>query len=75
MRPSTEELRETVRRMERRLRSDPQAAAMLQAYDQVSRRFDRDLEDERDGLLSRGRSIDAHADSLKKPRRAFGQVA
>ncbi len=58
-RVSVEELRDTVARMESRLRlrNDALAAQLLKAYDDVVTRFKADLEDERDQLLSRGGAL------------------
>jgi len=49
MQPSVAELRETVERMEERLRGN----ALFGDYERLSQRFAADLEDERDVLLSR----------------------
>ena len=49
MRPSDAELRETVERMEERLREHP----LLPEYERLVERFTADLPDERDVLLSR----------------------
>jgi hypothetical protein len=49
MRPDDAELRETVERMEARLRTHP----LFPAYERLRERFAADLADERDVLLSR----------------------
>jgi hypothetical protein len=49
MRPDDAELRETIERMEGRLRAHP----LFPVYEQLSGRFAADLDDERDVLLSR----------------------
>jgi hypothetical protein len=49
VRPDEIELRETVARMEERLRTHP----FFPAYERLSERFAADLADERDALLSR----------------------
>jgi hypothetical protein len=48
VRPDEAELRETVERMEERLRKHP----LFPAYERLSQRFTADLPDERDVLLS-----------------------
>jgi hypothetical protein len=48
-RPDEAELRETVERMEARLQTHP----LFSVYEQLSGRFEADLPDERDVLLSR----------------------
>ncbi|HEV3478824.1 MAG TPA: hypothetical protein VG144_05195 [Gaiellaceae bacterium] len=50
MQPSEAELRETIDRMEGRLRTH----ALFPVYERLSERFAADLSDERDVLLSRG---------------------
>ena len=50
MKPSDAELRETVERMEERLRTHP----LFPAYERLIERFAADLQDEREVLLSRG---------------------
>jgi hypothetical protein len=50
MQPSEAELRETIERMEERLRTH----ALFPVYERLSERFAADLSDERDVLLSRG---------------------
>jgi hypothetical protein len=54
-----QELRETVDRMERRLSEsrDPQVQRLLRAYESLMPRFERDLMDERDVLISRGAAL------------------
>ena len=49
MQPSEAELRETIERMEERLRAHP----LFPDYERLSERFASDLPDERDVLLSR----------------------
>jgi hypothetical protein len=49
MQPSEAELRETIERMEQRLRAHP----LFPAYVRLADRFAADLRDERDALLSR----------------------
>jgi hypothetical protein len=49
MRPSEAELRETIERMEERLRTQP----LFPVYERLAQRFAADLRDERDVLLSR----------------------
>jgi hypothetical protein len=49
MQPSEAELRETIERMEARLRAHP----LFPVYERLSERFASDLADERDVLLSR----------------------
>jgi hypothetical protein len=49
VRPDEAELRETVERMEARLRTHP----LFSDYERLRERFDADLADERDVLLSR----------------------
>jgi hypothetical protein len=54
-----QELRETVDRMERRLSEsrDPHVQRLLRAYESLVPRFERDLMDERDVLISRGAAL------------------
>ena len=57
--PRTGELRATVERMEAKLhaRSDVASAGLAETYERVARRFDHDLADPRDVLLSRGAAL------------------
>lgn len=58
-RVSISELRETVERMEGRLRkqTDILSVRLMAAYDALMPRFRSDLKDERDELLSRGGAL------------------
>jgi hypothetical protein len=76
-RPTTEELRETVARMERSLASSDSAdvAELLRLYRQLIPRFTRDLLRERDVQLSRGAAlmlIQAVEDRRRSPRETSG---
>ena len=53
MRPDEKELRETIARMEARLRAEP----LFGDYERICARFEADLEDERDVLLSRAAAL------------------
>jgi hypothetical protein len=57
MKPSIAELQPTVDQMEQRLRADPEAAVMMRVYDDLTARFEADLEDERVRLLSRSAAL------------------
>jgi hypothetical protein len=56
---SVDDLRETVARMESRLSElrDADVERLLRAYRELVPRFERDLPDERDVLLSRGATL------------------
>jgi hypothetical protein len=56
---SLDELRATVLRMERRLTALDELLVkdLMTAYEELVPRFERDLEDERDQLLSRGGAL------------------
>lgn len=55
--PTTVELSSTIDRMEGVYRRREEASALFDAYEKLSQRFERDLADERDVLLSKGAAL------------------
>ncbi|WP_141506789.1 hypothetical protein [Rhizobium phaseoli] len=55
--PTTVELRSTIDRMENVYRSHEEASALFNAYEKLCQRFEQDLADERDVLLSKGAAL------------------
>jgi hypothetical protein len=59
MKPALDDIEDTVLRMEQRFRGSkiPEARSLMQAYDDLNRRFEADLSDRRDLALSRGGAL------------------
>lgn len=55
--PTTVELSSTIDRMEDIYRRHGEAGALFDAYEKLCQRFERDLADERDVLLSKGAAL------------------
>jgi CHASE3 domain sensor protein len=59
MKPALDDIEDTVLRMEQRFRGSKitEAQSLMQAYDDLNRRFEADLSDRRDLALSRGGAL------------------
>lgn len=55
--PTTVELNSTIDRMENAYRRHGEASALFDAYEKLCKRFEQDLADERDVLLSKGAAL------------------
>ncbi|MBX4919806.1 hypothetical protein HJA76_08795 [Rhizobium bangladeshense] len=55
--PTVDELKSTIVRLESRYRESDGAGALFELYEKLCRRFEQDLADERDLLLSRAAAM------------------
>ncbi|WP_245296704.1 hypothetical protein [Rhizobium bangladeshense] len=67
--PTVNELKSTIARLESRYRGHNDAGALFEPYEMLCRRFERDLADERDRLLSKAAAMMMIKYSIEQERR------